>query len=556
MSWRRSLIGFTLILLTAAGGFWLYLRQDPVLMVTLYVRLFMPKPEPNRPVAWTPGPQEAATAPAQRKPNIIIILADDLGFNDISLMGGGVAGGLVKTPAIDALGQDGVILTRGYSGNATCAPSRAAIMTGRFATRFGFEFTPTPKSFAKNIAVSGREGRSREVIYHGDREKDHPPAELMGLPASEVTLPELLKGKGYHNLMLGKWHLGEAKGMMPHERGFHNALGFMPGAAMFLPENDPNVVNSKQDFDPIDKYLWAVLPFQIRFNGGPNFKPKTYMTDYLGDEAVRAIEANKNRPFFMYLAFNAPHTPLQALKEDYDALAAISDHRLRVYGAMIRSLDRNVAKVMAALRAHGLDENTLVIFTTDNGGASYIGLPEINRPYRGWKATFFEGGIHVPYLMRWPARLKAGTVFDTPAGHVDVYATAAAAAGADLPSDRIIDGQNLIALAQMAPDARPERTLYWRSGDYKVLLKGDWKLQVAARPGKAWLFNLKDDPAEQTNLAERESETLKAMTGALNTMDAAQAKPLWPSLIESPVAIDKPLSAPVTLEDEYVYWAN
>ena len=204
--------------------------------------------------------------------------------------------------------------------------------------------------------------------------------------------------------MLGKWHLGGTATTRPEARGFDEALAFYDGASMFLPEGHPNVVNSKQEFDPIDKFLWPNLRFGVRYNGSKQFEPDVYMTDYLGREAVRAIEANKNRPFFMYLSFNAPHTPLQALKSDYDALAGIKDHRLRVYGGMIRALDRNVGLVLDALKAQGLEENTLVIFTSDNGGANYIGLPDINKPFRGWKATFFEGGIHVPFFMKWPAK--------------------------------------------------------------------------------------------------------------------------------------------------------
>ena len=168
------------------------------------------------------------------------------------------------------------------------------------------------------------------------------------------------------------------------------------------------------------------------------------MTDYLTNEAVKAIRANRNRPFFMYLSYNAVHTPLQALKSDYDALSHIEDHTLRTYAAMIVALDRGVGRVLDELKAHGLDENTIVIFTSDNGGANYVGLPDINAPYRGWKATFFEGGIHVPFFMQWPARIEPGTQIDRTAAHVDIFATAAAAAGAELPQDRVYDGIDLM----------------------------------------------------------------------------------------------------------------
>ena len=325
---------------------------------------------------------------------------------------------------------------------------------------------------------------------------------------------------------------------------------------MYLPAGDANVVDSRQDFDPIDKFLWANLGFGIRYNGSKQFAPSRYMTDYLGDEAVQAITANRNRPFFMYLSFNAPHTPLQASKADYDALPQIEDHRLRVYAAMIRALDRNVGQVLAALKANGLEDNTLVIFTSDNGGAHYIGLPEINKPFRGWKATFFEGGIHVPFFVRWPAKLPKGITFDKPVGHVDIFATAAAAAAAAVPHDRVMDGVNLLPFLTGPAQDRPHQTLYWRDGDYKVLLAGEWKLQVSERPKKEWLFNLKNDPTERNNLAGAMPDKVREIKAALATIDAQQAKPLWPALLEGPVRIDHPLGFPTKPDDEYIYWAN
>jgi arylsulfatase A-like enzyme len=365
-----------------------------------------------------------------------------------------------------------------------------------------------------------------------------------------------MKSKGYHTIMLGKWHLGGTTKTSPEARGFDEALAFYDGASMFLPENDARVENSKQDFDPIDKFLWANLRFGVRYNGSKQFEPDGYMTDYLGKQAARAIELNKNRPFFMYLAFNAPHTPLQALKSDYDALGGISDHRLRVYGAMVRALDRNIGLVLDTLKAQGLEDNTLVIFTSDNGGANYIGLPDINKPFRGWKATFFEGGIHVPFFIKWPSRVAKGASFDKPVGHVDIFATAAAAATAEIPKDRTIDGVDLMPFATASSEGEPHKTLYWRDGDYKVLLAGGWKLQSSERPKKVWLFDLAKDPTEQTNLAPTMPDKVAELQSALASVDAEQVKPLWPTLLEAPVRIDRPLGTPVGKDDEYIYWAN
>jgi uncharacterized sulfatase len=317
------------------------------------------------------------------------------------------------------------------------------------------------------------------------------------------------------------------------------------------------VVNSKQDFDPIDRFLWRALRFAATYNGGDAFEPEKYLTDYYTDQAVRVIEANRERPFFLYLAHWAPHTPLQATREDYDAVSHIADHRERVYAAMIRALDRGVGRVLAALRENGLEENTLVFFTSDNGGPNYIGLPEVNRPYRGWKISFFEGGIHVPYLVKWPAKLPAGASYAAPVMGFDIFATAAAAAGVSVPADRKIDGVDLAPFARGEREGVPHERLFWRSGHSQVARVGDWKLQVNERPpGTAWLFNLREDPTEQTNLASREPERVAELRRALAEHNAEQAEPSWPALIEMPVSVDKTLAVAEAEGDEYIYWPN
>ncbi len=508
---------------------------------------------PNRPVVWQPGP---AAAPAARRPNVLFILADDLGFNDLSFNGGGVAGGKAPTPHIDAIAHDGVIFTNGYAGNATCAPSRAAIMTGRYATRFGFEFTPAPQAFEKLVATYDYDGR--KGYYDSEHESEFPnDANLLTVPAGEIMLPRLMHDAGYHTLFLGKWHLGGTPTTRPEAKGFDETLGFLEGAALYAPKGDPSVEESHQDFDPIDKFLWANLNFAVENNGSRHFQPSEYMTDYLGDEAVKAIHANRNRPWFMYLTFNAIHTPFQALKSDYDALPQIADHRLRVYAAMLRALDRNVGKVMAQLKRDGLDDNTLVIFTSDNGGAQYIGLPDINKPYRGWKATFFEGGIHVPFFMRWPGRIAAGSHYDKPVAHVDIFATSAAVAGASVPHDRIVDGVNLLPFVARQNPTRPHQTLFFRSGSYATLLDGDWKLQVMDKPySKLWLYDLATDPTEKHNLVTPGKGETATLLKELRAISAQQHKPLWPSLLLGPETIDHPLSYPDHPDDEVIYWAN
>lgn len=511
---------------------------------------------PRQEIVWASGPDPENRAAGERPPNIVLILADDLGWNDLTFGGGGVAGGSVPTPSIDSIAAEGANFTWGYAANGTCAPSRAAIMSGRYGTRFGFEFTPTPPGMpALTMSIANdMPGRLRRGIdMTGETERVA--FEDMGMPASEITLAELLQGAGYHTAHIGKWHLGQSNGMAPHDQGFDESL--LMASGLYLPEDSPDVVNSKQDFDSIDIFLWAAMKFAASFNGGMAFEPDRYLTDYYTDQAVEVIEANKDRPFFLYLAHWAPHTPLQAAREDYEALSQIENHRQRVYAAMIRSLDRGVGRVLDALKQNGLDENTIVFFTSDNGGAHYIGLPEVNDPFRGWKITFFEGGIHVPYFVKWPARIQAGTTVHQPVHHFDIYATAAAAAGVPLPSDRKMDGVDLIPFARGERTDAPHERLFWRTGHYQVALADGWKLQVNERPpGTRWLFDLNTDPTEQTNLAESHPTKVAELERLLAAHNAEQQAPAWPSQIEAPINVDKDLTLADAPDDEYIYWPN
>lgn len=512
---------------------------------------------PHQEVEWDQGPKNASISPANRPPNIVLILADDLGWNDTTFNGGGVGGGTVPTPNIDSIAKQGALFTNGYSASGTCAPSRAAIMSGRYPTRFGFEFTPTPPQMLPLIANSVGEIDPPLITYFD--EKESMPYGEMGMRTEEITLAETLKTKDYHTVHIGKWHLGRENGMSAIEQGFDESLLMYSG--LYLPANDPDVVNSKQDFDPIDKFLWMAMQYAASFNNGAPFEPGGYLTDYYTDEALKVIEANKNRPFFLYLAHWAPHTPLQATREDYDALPQIEDHTERTYAAMIRALDRGVGRVLDSLEENGLAENTLVIFTSDNGGAGYLGLPHVNDPFRGWKITYFEGGIHVPYFMKWPAKIAPGTRFEKPVHHFDIFATAAAAAGADMPSDRPMDGANLLpfigaAERPAAQDAAPHERLFWRGGHYQVAIADGWKLQRTARPDKVWLFNLEEDPTEQENVADANPDRVASMLAMLDEHNAEQIEPAWPALLESPIPIDRTRREAQEPDDEYIYWPN
>lgn len=509
----------------------------------------------NESVYWSTGTDPLSRDASERPPNIVLILADDLGWNDLSMNGPNPT---LQTPNIDALAAGGVTFSQGYAANATCAPSRAALMSGRYGTRFGFEFTPTPAGMMPIVGLIG-DAADRPLLPApvNNSAGNALSYEEMGLPPSEITLAELLAEQNYHTVHIGKWHLGRTNGMAAHEQGFAESLLMVSG--LYGREDDTEVVQARQDFDPIDRFLWAALRFAASFNGGPVFEPSKYLTDYYTDEAVKVIEANKDRPFFLYLAHWAPHTPLQASREDYDALADIELHRERVYAAMIRSLDRGVGRVMQALKDNGLDDNTLVMFSSDNGGAGYIGLPDVNAPYRGWKITMFEGGIRVPYLARWPQQIPTGTVVDAPVHHFDMFATAAAAAGAQLPSDRQMDGVDLMPYVTGADTTQlPHEYLFFRSGAAQAVRDQRWKLMVSAPQGlahKEWLFDLTAD-GERTDLLDQYPDVANRLRGMLDKHNSEQAESRWPWIQSGAYNVDRDLSREDQPGDEFAYWSN
>lgn len=513
--------------------------QDPIL--------------PNQPIAWRTGPAQAAVPADARPPNIVVILADDMGFNDISFYNGAAAS--LKTPRIDSIAKNGVAFPNGYASNAVCAPSRAAILTGRYSTRFGFEYTPFMKI---GVTIFDWMQQQNHTALPATFDYGHlhelPEMAEMGMPASEITIAETLKAAGYHTVHIGKWHLGGVGDMRPERQGFDESLYMASG--LYLPEDSKDAVNAKLDFSGIDKMVWASMRYAAAFNGSEKFEPDGYLTDYYTDEAVKVIEANRNRPFFLYLAHWGVHNPLQASRDDFDALEHIEDRTLRVYAAMIRALDRGVGRVLDALAEHGLADNTLLIFTSDNGGAGYLGLPNINQPYRGWKLTLFEGGVHVPFLAQWPKRIAPGTRFAHPVSHMDIFATATMAAGGEIPADRTIDGVDLIPFLSGERNGPPHEILFWRQGHHQVVLHRGLKLIVSEFEHKRWLFDLNEDPTEQRNLAPTQPEQVAMLERLLAEHNAKQAEPLWPSVINAPQLVDKTEAETYEEGDEYVYWPN
>jgi uncharacterized sulfatase len=551
---KRKFFKFLLsfLLIVVAIGIWF---SQNWYKMPKYISNFTNPTYENVAIEWENGPISRTNS----KPNIIVVLIDDLGFNQISSYGGGMANGKFKTPNIDKLASDGVLCTNGYSSSPVCSPSRASLLTGRFATRFGYEFTPTTSTMMKAINIFSKKNEVVDGIYHNDRSENIIDIEQMGIPQSERTIAEMLKPEGYHNIHIGKWHLGHAKDFLPRRHGFDESLRMDQGS-LFLPEYDDDVVNAKIDFDPIDKLLWGNLPYAVNFNEGTRIKPEGHLTDYLTNEAVKAIEKNKNRPFFLYLAYWAVHSPLQAKKEDYEKLSFIENHEERVLASMVMTVDRGVGKIRDVLKKNNIDDNTIIIFTSDNGAPGYIGLPHLNKPYRGWKLTHFEGGIHIPYIVSYPNKIPKGKTYDGRVSNLDIFSTVASVADVDLNRNDLreieFDGVNILPYLSGENEGEPERILFNKSGDYSFLIKDGWKLQVDLVQNKKWLYNLKRDPTEKINLIESDIEKLNELELILSNKLSEQVKPIWPSLLDWPIFIDKTLDEKVNKTDEYIFWAN
>ena len=550
----RKLFKFLLIFVLIVATIGIWFSQNWYKMPK-YIGQIKNPTQKNIPIEWENGPKTRTSS----KPNIIVVLVDDLGFNQISSYGGGMSNGNFKTPNIDKLASDGVLCTNGYSSSPVCSPSRASLLTGRFATRFGYEFTPTTSSMMKAISLFSKKNEVVDGVYHKDRFENIIDIEQMGLPQSEKTIAEMLKPEGYHNIHIGKWHLGHANDFLPRKHGFDESLRMDQGS-LFLPEDDENVINAKLEFDPIDKVLWGNLPYAVNFNEGPRIKPDGHLTDYLTNEAVKVIEKNKNRPFFLYLAYWAVHSPLQAKKEDYEKLSFIENHDERVLASMVMTVDRGVGKIRDVLKKNNIDDNTIIIFTSDNGAPGYIGLPDLNKPYRGWKLTHFEGGVHVPFIVSYPKKIPKGTTYNGRVSNLDILSTVASVAGVDMNGNNLkdiaFDGANIIPYLSGENEGEPERILFNKSGNYSFIIKEGWKLQVDLVQNKKWLYNLNEDPTEQINLFKSDLEKLNELELILSNKLSEQVKPIWPSLLDWPIFIDKTLDEKVNNTDEYIFWAN
>ena len=528
---------------------WIYKREIALTLLPIALNLSTPIAD-NQDVEWQ---KSESKKNIKDKPNIILILADDLGFNDVSFYNGGAADGSLMTPNIDQLAKDGVAFMNGYAASPVCSPSRAAIMTGRYSSRFGFEFTPYPASAARIMNMLRKDGELENIELE-DVQWDEVGLAVGGLPTEEVTIAEILKDNGYYTAHIGKWHLGGlTDGMKPNDQGFDDSLRLY--SSLYLPKNHPDVINAKID-SSVEDMVWASSQYAVEFNGSDPFEPSGYITDYYTDEAVNIINNNVDRPFFIYLGHFAPHNPLQSLKKDYEKHQHMQNHTLQVYSGMIEALDRSVGKIVIALEENGLSENTLIIFTSDNGGAGYIGLHDINKPYRGWKLTHFEGGMHIPFFAKWPEKITSNTKYDKRIHHTDIFSTILGAANIEPPKNIKIDGKNLIPFLTDKEFGEPHETLYWKNATYQAIIHNDWKLMRSTHPKKQeYLFNLKSDPYEKNNLASVKIEIKNSLHRMMDEHVKSMPKPKWPQSIFMPVTIDNPITE-YKEGDELIYWPN
>jgi arylsulfatase A-like enzyme len=422
----------------------------------------------------------AAEAGKPTKPNILVILADDLGYADLGFNGCQD----IPTPHLDRLAKQSVRCTSGYVSHPFCSPTRAGLLTGRYQQRFGHENNPAWL----------------------------PDSTVAGLPLSQTTLPQAMKTAGYVTGCVGKWHLGAHPQFHPNRRGFDEYFGLLGGGHIYLPGAAGGV------------------EYNIPMNRNGQDEPLTeYLTDVLGREASAFVKRHAGEPWFLYLAFNAPHTPLQVTDKQLDRVKHISDETRRNYGGLVVGLDDAVGEVLTTLRESGQEANTLVWFFSDNGGPVSVSHSD-NTPLRGAKGNVFEGGIRVPFLVSWPGRLPQNKDYAPPVISLDVFATAVALSGATVPAGHALEGVDILPYLAGEKTGAPHARLFWRSGGGArfAVREGDWKL-VGGEEGGTQLFNLAGDVGETKNLAAAQPEVLSRLQRAYDEWNRDNIAPVFES---------------------------
>ncbi|KXX67300.1 sulfatase [Flammeovirga sp. SJP92] len=433
------------------------------------------------------------------RPNIIVILADDLGYGDVGFTGCKD----IKTPQLDALASNGIICTNAYVTHPYCGPSRAGLLTGRYQARFGMEINPTNSPFDLH----------------------------MGLPLEEKTFGERLQKVGYKTAIIGKWHMGGAPPYHPNNRGFDHFYGFLSGGHSYFPSGinaisplinkngDPNYCANEGDYKP----LW-------RNNGAGEFKE--YLTKALSRDAAAFVKST-DKPFLLYLAYNAPHQPLEAPKETIKKYSHIENKYRRVYAAMIDEMDQGIGMVVNALKETGKLENTIIFFLSDNGGDRGIKPWQpvhytSNYPFKKGKGSFFEGGVHVPFFVHWPNGINEALEFEGLVSSLDIASTAYAVAGVDTTGAKL-DGIDLLPFIKKEKKGSPHEAIFWREYEGKswAVRTVDSKYLLNKPGGQPQLFDMKKDPYEDKNIVESQSKKKAYLADLWNTWNVDNQPVIW-----------------------------
>ena len=419
---------------------------------------------------------------AARKPNMVVLFADDSGYADFGFQEHARSDFKNLTPHIDSIAKAGARFTNAYVTAAVCSPSRAGMMTGRYQERFGHE---------TNL----------------------PPGTQSGLPLEETFGVKRLREIGYKTGLIGKWHLGYPEAYHPNRRGYDEFFGLLQGSRSYYP-------------------LKKITKDRVIQNNGTPTEEYGYVTDRLGQAACEFIEANKDHPFYLFVSFTAPHGPLEARKSSYDAqrIGHIEHDARRNYAGLVVAMDDNVGSILATIENFGLNDDTIVVFTNDNGGPGGKDSTS-NYPLRGHKGSLYEGGIRVPWAMAWPGVIEPGTVINSPVITMDLLPTLFQAAGESIEESWRLDGQSLMPLFGASKGTFENRTLYWRRHGIEgpiALRQGKWKLLDRKTPdGSPELYDLSTDVGEKNNLSARHPKILAHLRAHLDDWESELVAPLW-----------------------------
>ncbi|MEZ4937701.1 MAG: sulfatase-like hydrolase/transferase [Crocinitomicaceae bacterium] len=472
-----------------------------------------------------------------KKYNVILIMADDLGKNEVSCYN---PKSDVPTPNIDKISEEGVHFNNAYVTAPICSPSRAAILTGRYQQRFGFE--SQPMDLYPTNGLEYRMGSKNKKLGDWRVSTDHSypgPGQIakQGIPNSEITIAEIFKAVGYHTAIFGKWHLGNFNSYVPNSKGFEEQYGFYGAFSLYTPKHKtPGYVNFIQD-DFSSEHQWNTARYgssAIRENDKKVIE-KEYLTFALRDRAIDFMRRNKDSNFLMYVAFNAPHVPFQAPQEYYDRFPEVKDSNRRVYLAMIAALDDAIGDIMKEVKALGLEENTIIYFLSDNGGASYTKATDNGR-YKGGKLTHFDGGVNVPMAMYWKGKTQS-MKFEHPISTTDIFMTSLINCGIAPPKDRILDGVDL--LPHFKANTAPHDKIFWRSNHIEGMRYKNLKILYSERDQWMHLYDIEKDIYEEFDLKETQPEKVESLKAILKSwIKQLPEKPLWPRIMDRKFVID------------------